>query len=132
MTMHYRKMTVRGENIRIGDVLPSGAVVDLITIENNEQREISGVRYSNDKPVTIKRKVSSKGFFGNANALGKTRVSWEDRVEELHWLVDGGVSPLVATEKVAPGIYPLTWIQHLKGPENKALRKRIRTAMNEE
>ena len=132
VTMHYRKMTVRGENIRIGDVLPSGAVVDLITIDNNAQRVINGVRYQNDKLVPIIREVSSEGLFGNTNAKGHIRANWEDRIFELYWLVDGGVHPLKAIRQIAADNNARSWLQNLKGPEHKAMRERIRTAMKEE
>lgn len=130
--MHYRKITVRGENIRIGDILPSGAVVELITIDNNAQRVINGVRYQNDKLIPVKREVSSAGLFGNTNAKGKIRANWDDRIFELYWLVDGGVHPLRAIKQVAPDNIARVWLQHLKGPEHKAMRDRIRTALKEE
>ena len=131
VTMHYRKLTVRGENVRIGDILPSGAVVELINIDNNTQRVINGVRYQNDKLVPIKREVSSKGMFGNTNAKG-LRANWDERIEDLYWLVDGGVHPLRAIKQVAPDNNTRVWLQHLKGPEHKAMRDRIRTALKED
>lgn len=106
VTMHYRKLTVRGENVRIGDILPSGDDVRRIVIESNETRLINGEEYPNKELVPIQR-VSPRG-------PNPRRVNWDHRISDFFWLVDGGTSLERAMRQVAPDLKPVTWYENLK------------------
>lgn len=122
---HLRTVEVRGENIRIDDILPSGVSVRHIEFDSNTHRTINGVVYPNEARVVIKREVSSKGMFGNENAKGKTRVNWDDRIEDLQWLIESGTSIGAALERAAPEVGLTTWRQRLQGDEFKNVRAYI-------
>lgn len=106
VTMHYRKITVRGENIRIGDVLPSGDVVSRIVIETNETRHINEEEYPNKELVPIRR--------DSPRGPDRRRVNWDHRIDDFFWLVDGGTPLEKAMRQVAPCLKPVTWYENLK------------------
>lgn len=128
---HLRAIEVKGENIRIDDILPSGESVRYIEFDSNTHRTINGEVYPNEVRIAIKREVSSKGMFGNENAKGKTRVNWDDRIEDLQWLIASGTSIGEALERAAPDVGLTTWRQRLQGDRFKSIRAYIYKALTQ-
>ena len=126
--MVKRRVQVAVQNLRIGDEVADFGFIAKIEFTDNVSRTLTSTAQAAMQVSEFKRVSVWRDHRMATNQSGRPRtVDWDERAEELSFLLDAGESPERAMARVNPKLKPISWVRGLHTAGYKELSKLCKT-----